>query len=156
MRLPEPLKERLIQGIITGFLGALGYALSMLAADVTLPLIDHVWPAVTRRTLLWLCLTLLLVLGGFAWWVWWLHQKEEMAGIPKGFTQDLKSGMAVEDATGKFFCSRCLIQKRKSQLYGGLTTSRERNVETHAWHCKVKECGGSYLQMIEIQRVRRK
>jgi hypothetical protein len=68
-----------------------------------------------------------------------------LEGIPKEFELQQESGIAIEMATHKRFCSRCLLKKVKSELVGG-----ERFVNQHTqkslqhWRCIAPGCGYDY------------
>jgi hypothetical protein len=89
---------------------------------------------------------LALVFGLVAAVVWcvlgWRQEKKKHSseGLPVGFTLDTKSGISVEDRSGKKFCTKCLHRKRKSELCYAPPPRHN----TKGFACVVHDCQASY------------
>ena len=64
MKLPQWLKEHLLKYLITVFLGLFAFVAAKIWNDISVPFLEHVFPAVSNKTWLLICsiLGLLVIL----------------------------------------------------------------------------------------------
>lgn len=137
MKIREFLRQYLIQGLVTGIIGALGWSLAAIVKEVSSPLLIYVVPSISKLALLWLCLILFLICILLSVWVGFLTYGDKWKRIKKQYHFDTR-GFYVHQKSGAFVCGNCFTKSVESPL--ALQGLSDHGQYIDVWRCQINEC----------------
>ena len=141
MAITKETKDRLLRYLAMLLVGALGYILQSLTREVAAPIAEHVVPAISKTTLLWLCLLLGLVSVVSITWLLILIFGDPVARLKRRYEFVEVPGFWKHRETGQRVCGSCLLNGIESPL---AKTGDDFHIY---WQCTNKNC------MLKYERV---
>jgi hypothetical protein len=138
VKFTDSIKERLLFGLGGLILGVAGTVGASLLKDAYPPFEKDVLPAISKNSLVLLCLLLLMIcLAGGSWLVVLLLE-DKATKLKKRYDFLPERAFYKEKKTGAFVCSNCLLTGMESPL------AKTYNQGQPIWRCTNKDCFISY------------
>jgi hypothetical protein len=138
VKVTDSIKERLLFGLGGVILGAAGGVGASILQDVYPPFEKDVLPAISKNSLVLLCLLLLMIcLAGGAWLIALLWE-DKATKLKKRYDFLPERAFYKEKKTGAFICSNCLLAGMESPL------AKTYNQGQPIWRCTNKSCSLFY------------
>ena len=108
VKTPELSKDKLLLGLLSLLIGAIGYLATSLCRDSALPFFQHVLPTVNSKTLLLLCLLQFLVCVLLVAYIAILALDKKKP-VRDFYNFNTRTGISTHKKTGEMVCARCLL-----------------------------------------------
>ena len=136
----EQVKEKSLGIVLSIIFGVLGYLLTIVWSEISVPIVQKVLPNISNKALLAIILILFALITILSLWIYTLYQKiSGLQTVPQGnilskYEFDKRLGIYKHNESGLYFCTSCLQSNVEAPL-------KESN---HGWLCEVKSCGKFY------------
>ena len=138
VKLTDSIKERLLFGLGGVILGAAGGVGASILQDVYPPFEKDVLPAISKNSLMLLCLLLMMVCLASGAWLVALLWGDKVAILKRRCEFLPERAFYKDKKTGTFICSNCLLNGMESPL------AKTYNQGQPIWRCTNKDCFLSY------------